>query len=108
MRLKGWENPYPREGRAMPENIPWFVIHKCYEAGADAYEEGLKKQGIEIDANQNPVGKTMAELMAFLDACKKGYLVFIEEAVEVDGEIVNVGDDRPPTVTTKRQDGNSH
>ncbi|KKK65560.1 hypothetical protein LCGC14_2972940, partial [marine sediment metagenome] len=20
MRLKGWENPYPREGRAMPEN----------------------------------------------------------------------------------------
>ena len=40
-RPEGWKNPYPKEGRAMPENIPWVVFHDAYEAGADAMLEGL-------------------------------------------------------------------
>ncbi len=41
-RPEGWENLYPEEGLALPENIPWIVIHEAFEAGANAMLEALR------------------------------------------------------------------
>ena len=68
-RPEGWENPCD-DGR------PMTVINKmrfnAYEAGADAYAEGLKKEGQHTD------GKSSTLSISVLPY-QKGTLVFIPD-----------------------------
>ncbi len=107
MRPDGWDAEKIAQSTVTSQayNDAPIASIKLVEAGADAYEEGLKKQAWRL-VKDNIVH--LSEDGGSLIRGKNGYLVFIEEAVEVGGEIVNVGDDRPPTVTTKGPDGNSH
>lgn len=75
MRPKGWENPYIDE-RYVQE--PLVVEGAIYEAGADAYEEGLKKEAIHIYTAKGweYLRESYEE---WLHGNKPGYIVFIEE-----------------------------
>ena len=50
-RPEGWNNPYHKEGMALPENIPWLVFYDCYEAGADNILSAIWKM-----AKESPTG----------------------------------------------------
>ena len=70
-RTKGMkENPYSKR-QPMYKGIS--VHYEAYEAGADAYEEGLKKEGTIYS---NITGK---EGVLFTIPEGKGHLVFIPE-----------------------------
>lgn len=86
MRPEGWKNPYPYN----PNPIPKLnnTAYNAYEAGADAYEEGLKKQGLYGEMCEDYIIWREVRLddpdwaEAFYKSIKgKGWLVFIEEEV---------------------------
>jgi len=84
MRPKDWENPYNfMGGGAIPK---YEKQSQAFEAGADAYEEGLKKNGLYgeylgdyiISVAVKPDDKDWAEdFLARIES--KGYLVFIPD-----------------------------
>ncbi len=71
MRPKGFKNSYARN----PEPTVLNPEYRAFEAGADAYEEGLKKQSEEGDY----VYFTGEFLLPSNFLSDKGYLVFIPE-----------------------------
>ena len=86
MRPEGVVNPYKEPIR---EGVTWNrEVIQAWEKGADAMLEALKKQ---LSSEYSPAIGTE----------KAGWMVFIEETVEVGGEVTDVGDGKPPTVITK-------
>ncbi len=86
MRPKNWERIVKREcydGDVVYREVDTF------EAGADAYEEGLKKRGLYCEHGEDfiistkvkPDNPDWAEAF-FKTLDKKGWLVFIEETDE--------------------------
>ncbi len=76
MRPEGWENPYiemipVRRGDCTLKRNQKYDV---FEAGADAYEEGLKKEGSRLEVDGNAVTFTIPD-----NKGKNGFLVFIEE-----------------------------
>jgi len=62
-----WKNPYPKNGFAQPEGIPWYVIQQTFETGADSMLDALVNQTSHPQEVRDKDGK------------KLGILVFIKE-----------------------------
>ncbi|KKN76917.1 hypothetical protein LCGC14_0365680 [marine sediment metagenome] len=76
-RPEGWVNPYKPDN----ENNEYYGDigardQAIYEAGADAYEKGLKR--VAIAENHNDDDYIAIEIMKGT-GLKKGWLVFIED-----------------------------
>ena len=81
-RPEGWENPHKETqeelGDLIADKTMQAVKIACYEAGADAYEEGLKREALQ----EYGISKPRADMPAMLTIAvpdKRGYLVFIPE-----------------------------
>ena len=83
MRPEGVVNPYDPRASVLER-----LHYDIYESALDAMLEALKKQ---LSSEYSPAIGTE----------KAGWMVFIEETVEVGGEVTDVGDGKPPTVITK-------
>ena len=70
-RPDGWKNPYTKTG----ETLGMWAL---YEAGADAYEEGLKKDAFISFGD----GKIADIHISGVELQGPGYLVFIPEEKE--------------------------
>ncbi len=80
MRPKGFVNPYSPTSHfiCLESGGEWekpLPSHAIFEAGADAYEEALKKGSVIPDS----LNHHLKEVLEANNA-KKGHLVFIEEA----------------------------
>ena len=90
MRPNGWVNPYIEKCPVFSEDFsnPNKGKAYAYEAGADAYEEGLKKEGKRIEPGdelslmwQKPAKNTgeVSQRGHIYSGDIRGYLVFIPE-----------------------------
>lgn len=77
-RPEGWKNPHklnldkPCLNKELPEAWNIEPAYSVFEAGADAYEEGLKKEGEHFDGSCPH---------KYFNG-KKGHLIFIPEEGE--------------------------
>lgn len=77
-RPEGWKNPYPKDGRAVPENIPWRILYEVFEAGADAILKALRDDAL-MYRHGDPATFSNGTSSINFDEGDRGYLVFIPE-----------------------------